>query len=244
MSRNRPDPANIREKLSKDLLALHQILKEDNSGVIVDVDGLLSAVNAAKRNSRTTTWEYEVADLRLRVKTPQRALPLLCGDFLDISMHLDIKGSCEDSTTDCVKNLILDLKISTESGENVCCWHFDRHITNDDGTETLSSEAHPLYHFQHGGHSMVPHAEFLGRGLLLPAPRLPFPPMDAVLSLDFVLSNFSGSCWRELRSNPTYIRLLQEAQQKHWKPYFEKIASWWATGPKDTESHILWPHLA
>jgi len=244
MSKKNPDPAVIRAKISNDLLALHQVLRDDASGVVVNADGLLSAVNEAKRVSKRPVWEYEVTNLQLRVEMPQNVLPAKCGEWLDIFIDLDIKGICENSEIDCITELVLNLKITTESGENICCWHFDRHIIDGDEEDVSGSEAHPLYHFQHGGHAMKQHAEFLGSGLLLPSPRLPFPPMDAVLSLDFVLSNFSGMCWLRLRDNPTYSRLLREAQKRHWKPYLEKLASWWSGGFKDRECTTLWPHLA
>lgn len=244
MSKNRPDPTSIRTKISNDLLALYRVLRDDTSGVVVNSDGLLTAVNEAKRDSKIAVWEYGVTNLQLRVEMPQNVLPAKCGEWLDIFIDLDIKGTCDSSEGDCITELVLNLKIATESGENVCCWHFDRHITNGNEEAVPGSEAHPLYHFQHGGHAMEQHAELLGSSLLLPSPRLPFPPMDAVLSLDFVLSNFSGPCWQGLRDDPTYSRLLRDAQKTHWKPYLEKLASWWSGGPRDNECITLWPHLA
>lgn len=237
------DPTSVRKQISNELLALYQVLRADASGVVIDPDGILAAVNEAKRDCKGAVWEYTIANLHLRVDMPQNVLPTNCGESLDIVIDLDIKGVCNDFEVDCITDLIMNLKIVTESGENVCCWHFDRHLDGDKEEGTSGSEAHPLYHFQHGGHAMKPHAQLLGSGLLLPSPRLPFPPMDAVLSFDFVLSNFSGPCWSGLRDDPTYSRLLRDAQKRHWKPYMEKLASWWEAGPKDDSCTTLWPHL-
>ena len=240
----RTNPASIRSQISSDLLSLIRVLQEDSSGVVVNPDVLTSSANQARRDSKNATWSYEVANLQLRVAVPQNVLPMQCGKWLDILVNLDIEGQCVDSGEDCITALVLNLEIATDTRENVCSWHFDRHIDDGNQQSNIGSEAHPRYHFQHGGHAMKPFSNSLGSTLLLPAPRLAFPPMDAILSLDFVLSNFSGECWQNLRDNPTYVRLLQSSQKKHWKPYINRIASWWSDSPKDKACVDLWPHLA
>lgn len=230
----------FRRQLSGDLLALHRVLSEDKSGVVVDVDGLLAAVNEAARSSKLEIWQYCVPNIHLRMGMPQNSLPENCGEFIDVFLNIDIKGCLGDLDCDSITDLVLDIKIIAENGLNFCCWHFDRHIgMEDDG----DGEAHPLFHFQHGGHAMTEHAQNLGANLLLPTPRIPFPPMDAILAFDFVLSNFSGLCWRSLRDDPIYCRLLREAQLRHWKPYVEKLTSWWSGSQKDKLCTSLWPHL-
>lgn len=99
--------------------------------------------------------------------------------------------------------------------------------------------------FSMGGDQMDEIADSLGKVLLLPAPRMASPPMEAVLCIDFILSNFAGNEWRNLRDDRTYEKLLQEAQFRLWKPYVDRLASWWS-GPKQEKAEILelWPHLA
>ena len=234
---------SVRSQISKNLLSLHRVLSEERSGVVVNPEALNSAANQVNRDSKSELWSYEVANLQLKVEIPQNVLPTQCGEWLDISINLDIRGQCEANGSDSITDLILNLEISTNTKSNFCSWHFDRHITENGGGQNLSSEAHPLYHFQHGGHAMKQLAQSLGSTLVLPAPRLAFPPMDAILSLDFVLSNFAGKCWQSLRDDPTYLRLLKESQKKHWQPYLSKLASWWDDGPKQNDCTVLWPHL-
>lgn len=237
-------PSGVRKRLSSELLRLHQVLSEQRTDVISDASPLCSAANQVNRDSKGNRWEYEIAELKLRVKIPQNSLPTSCGEWLNITIDLDIAGACLPDGNAEIDKLILNLKIETATKGNVCSWHFDRHISGDSPTENVLSEAHPRYHFQHGGHAMKPFANNLGGMLLLPTPRLAFPPMNAILSLDFVLSNFSGQCWQQLRDEPTYIRLLRDSQQAYWRPYIEKIASWWSETPKkDNECQDLWPHL-
>jgi hypothetical protein len=71
--------------------------------------------------------------------------------------------------------------------------------------------------------------------------------MDAILSIDFVISNFAGKAWHTLRSNSEYNRLLKDSQQQYWKPYFEHLSSWWPlteqSRPDTHPARKLWPQL-
>lgn len=237
------NPTSVRNQLSKELLSLLQVLNDDRTGVIVNPQALSSAANQVKRDSKSPCWGYEIAGFQLKVDIPQNVLPTKCGEWLDILINLDIGGICETDGSASIDKLILNLEISTNTKNNTCSWHFDRHIIDNGMKQKPPLEAHPLYHFQHGGHAMKPLAQYLGNTLLLPAPRLAFPPMDAILSLDFVLSNFAGECWQQLRDDSNYSRLLRDSQTKHWRPYIKKLASWWDEGPKKLDCLELWPHL-
>jgi hypothetical protein len=244
MAKN-PKPASIRRRISNDLMSLSQVLEKHSAAVVKNAEVLKSSANQCSRQTSNSEWNYEVAGLQFRVKTPQNVLPSHCGDWLLVEIDLDVGGALDDVLDDCFNSLVLNVSIRTENHENICSWHFDRHITGDgDDDMDEPEEAHPRYHFQHGGHAMKGIAEDLGKVLLLPAPRLPFPPMDAVLAIDFLLSNFAGACWKELRNEPIYVRLLKDAQRRHWKPYLERLASWWGAGPKnEAEITTLLPHL-
>lgn len=240
----RPNISTIRNQISADLLVLYRVLQENCTSIIVNPDVLCSSANQAKLDLKSPLWSYEVANLRFRFNIPQNIMPAKCGEWLDLELNLDIEGRCGREEEDCITKLVLNLKISTDAKTNFCSWHFDRHIGETHPDSGAGAEAHPLYHFQHGGHAMKEHVTALGKALLLPTPRIAFPPMDAILSLDFVLSNFDGTAWDNIRNDPAYLKLLRSSQEKHWKPYLERVASWWQTGTKDKKCLNLWPHLA
>jgi hypothetical protein len=108
-------------------------------------------------------------------------------------------------------------------------WHFDRHI----GQQTEAGDIHPLYHVQYGGRQMK-QAE-LGETLLCDAPRLLYPPMDAVLAVDFVTSNFAHEGWLALRRDPAYIRLVSASYRDFWRPWFWCMSSVWSD-----QAHLRW----
>jgi len=230
--------SSIKSRITNELLSLAQILDHHSREVILNADVLKSSANQAKK-SGASGWEYQVAGLQMRVRTPQNVLPTQNGDSLLIQVDLDVAGAYDEK--DDLTHLVLQICIHTDQRQNLCAWHFDRHIKGDEDKEP--EEAHPLYHFQHGGHAMKEISDSLGKVLLLPAPRLPFPPMDAILAIDFLLSNFAGKQWKKLRDEPSYMRLLKSAQERYWKPYHERVASWWTQGPKDSKVTDLLPHL-
>jgi hypothetical protein len=234
-------PAEIRRRLSNDLISLSQVLGRNSSTVVLNADVLKSAANQCLQD-RGGYWEYQIAGLMLNIDAPQKALPKNLGKKLNLTIDLDISGTYDESSENFFEKLILNVRIETEDGRNMCSWHFDRHIFEEDDQ---LGDAHPLFHFQHGGHEMNELANSLGKVLLLPAPRIASPPMEAVLCIDFLLSNFASGEWKALRTDDTYLRLLQEAQVRLWKPYVERLSGWWAGGKQSKDSILkLWPQLA
>lgn len=101
--------------------------------------------------------------------------------------------------------------------------HFDRHI--DEGNE--SKEVHPMYHFQFGGRK-IEDAEDIDRGdvLFLDAPRIMHHPMEFILGLDFLLSNFLPNDWKDIsRRNQNYKNIMKEYQKHFVLPYFKSIVN-------------------
>lgn len=77
------------------------------------------------------------------------------------------------------------------------CWYQFWHLDNHLRSAKTPPEVHPLYHLNFGGQRLascrLDGANKLFFGLVeLEAPRIQLPPMDAVLLVDFVLSNFDG----------------------------------------------------
>ncbi|MDO8268662.1 MAG: hypothetical protein Q7T32_12645 [Moraxellaceae bacterium] len=241
MAKRRIDPERIKADLSNELMELARLLGEQRSGVVVDPGALWGLANSVRINAGAARWEYQISNLQFKVDVPQNTRPVNCGTHLLVTVDLFAAGHLDHEVEDPLTALVLEIQVSTLSRSHICTWHFDRHIEGGDEPE----EAHPLYHFQFGGHSMNEISGLLGKTLLLPTPRLAFPPMNAILALDFVLSNFAGSFWKSLRDNANYERLLRESQIKYWQPYLQKLAGWWGVGrgPDDGSWHQLWPHL-
>lgn len=140
----------------------------------------------------------------------------------------------------------------------LCAWHVDRHIRREEDADEVDELGedesrialgtprfvHPNYHFQYGGEGVWGFSdEQYGRHLLLEAPRLAHPPLDVVLAVDFVLSNYYGRQWHDLRQDSAYRRMVRVAHDRIWRPYSIATASNWTDGPSEWGATLLWPHL-
>ena len=98
--------------------------------------------------------------------------------------------------------------------------HFDRHIEGGNA----SKEIHPMYHFQFGGRMIEDEPIDKGDVLFLDAPRIMHHPMEFILGLDFLLSNFFPVEWKEIsRKNQNYKNIVKEYQKHFILPYFQSV---------------------
>ncbi len=109
---------------------------------------------------------------------------------------------------------------NNKSSELVYSLHFDRHIGS-----TPSKEVHPMYHFQFGGRKLKEKNIDYGQALFFDSPRIMYHPMDFILGLDFVLSNFLPTTWDLLRKEGSYINILKKYQEYFVRPYYQSIAN-------------------
>lgn len=101
-----------------------------------------------------------------------------------------------------------------------CSWHFDF------DTKTDAEYVHPFFHLTYGGKSMD--GLDLGKTLLLPTPRIAYFPMDFVLGIDFILSNFMlKEQYMKLRDKKEYDSAVKNSQSRLWQPYVYTIANHW-----------------
>lgn len=240
---------NFRKKRANELRLLGQVLSKSLSCKNPTI--LNQPANNIYAPSGKDSWGYNLDGLRFEVEIPQNTLPTNLTKNLEVIINLSIQGECvDDDEHDSIHTLKLDIEISslTNNGDkHLCAWHFDRHIEGqpEEDASTPPSESHPLFHFQHGGHGMEHLADSLGKVLLPPAPRVAFPPMDALLAVDFILSNFCGEEWQNLRDDGTYKNIVGLSQKRLWKPYFKMILDFWSGGDPAKKGNIqrLWPNL-
>lgn len=90
-----------------------------------------------------------------------------------------------------------------------------------------SNFIHPWFHLTYGGINVknVDHGELM----ILPAPRIPVWPMDFILGLDFILSNFLDQerYNKEFIADSNYRSALKKAQDSIWRPYILSISHHW-----------------
>jgi hypothetical protein len=243
------------EPLAEDLAALADILI--SRGICTDISPLTAAV-CQMGDFGQQIWKYEVNGLLFPLRPADN--PSLPARLFDLSCRLNLRVSGSipadpnSALGDPFTSLSVDIIIRGRTRSNkptAVAWHFDRHI----GAVAAAAAAHPVYHWQCGGNQAREFAQEVGSGDLLPvllidSPRIAHPPLDGVLAVDFILSNFVASEWRPMRELPKYREILVRSQKQFWRPYAAGVRRWFANSipsNADTDSawasEDLWPNL-
>lgn len=243
-ARNKQFKAN----LAQELRTAAETLKA--ARLIRDSSPLRLAAEACTGSKPTNNyWRYSFSDLEFIVgKTHlEKYRHTIPGNLVEIRVHLSVraKGLCLDDDTDPFEELVVDCKIEGRKKNNsvpyISAWHLDRN--EGDSDDASQNFIHPLYHFQFGG-DKLPRDWSYGRFLFVESPRLVHPPLDAVLAIDFVLTNYFPVTWREIRAdNVRYSRIIQQAQQRCWRPYAKSSSTAWLPGNHPWTAYSIWPQL-
>lgn len=233
-------------KLELELLA--EVLA--GTGVVRSVDPLTTAI--VKKGQDPLEWHLHMVDEllfdldRKAVKAQRNSKP---SDLKSISLSLKVGlwGRCLDK--DALKDPFFELAVECvvtarrkdTTGDYHSAWHLDRDKPPEAGKKRADL-AHPAYHLQYGGQRLPPLGS-PGNHLLLGSPRVPHPPLDGVLAVDFVLSNYFPKLWRDLRFDARYKGLIAESQWRCWRPYSMASAERWIDCAPAWDGQPIWPQV-
>ncbi|MGV3530573.1 MAG: hypothetical protein ACO1OO_16850 [Flavisolibacter sp.] len=217
-------------------------------GLCRDIGPLQRAGNSCICTATDTSWSYKLEKI---VFSADEVGGRLAADTTDItvSLSVEIEGRVLETTQvyNPLNKLLFDIEldgwrpnVSVNDFEFVyAAWHLDRHIV--DATDAKTKYSHPIYHFTFGGSKMEAKGhDIYGNSIIMPSPRLLYPPMDAVLGIDFILQNYiHKDQLKELFLDPEYVEILKNAQIRIWKPFFSSIYSHWDTASCSVEPDFL-----
>jgi len=246
-----------RRKLATDLRKLASVIynyfptAEISSfeSAITELNNKESIPQIPDKASDNNLWGYNLSRLIFKFdKTPRHTIPSNCKD-LKLILDINAIGNCNDlmSMKDPLEWLELNIviegtKFSQEVNKQlITSYHLDRHILSDNDGE--SGYPHPLYHFQFGGRKLTNQNGLVDTGdlLVIDSPRVAHYPMEAILCIDFTLSNFFPQIWNKIRSESNeYINLIEEYQELFLKPYIHTHASQWNYSSADISTNDIW----
>ena len=177
------------------------------------------------------SWHYELIRLPFTFMKPPGSQPSDLFSRLVGEIDVLASGMVGRPPTDPFFRLSVNFvihPIRTDSSQRDA-WHLDKHITAPSGTVIPPSNAHPLYHLQQGGIELHQLGNNVGGWILLHQPRLAFPPMDAILAIDYFLSQYLGDNWQKIKANVLYQLIVRAAQDRLWKPHYSELADHWST---------------
>lgn len=240
-----PQIMAYRRTIANQLSRLSNILY--GTGICDNIEPINEAIRALKTEKRVMVnpltakgdrniWGYDISDLTLKFKdNPKHIMP---NDIFDLVLKLSISVYGELPELKRVKDPFIFMGISIVlsgnriiEGENdfdiiesVSSIHLDR----DKGE--ISDEPHPSYHFQFGGkniRNLKKDNDNFGHLMVFDIPRINHYPMEGVLAVDFVLSNFFYEIWNNLIQDGEYSNLVRQQQELCMKPYFHALANKW-----------------
>lgn len=191
--------------------------------------------------SDSNRWGYDAHELLFRFPTSPRKSKPYPLENTELYLTVVIRGNATylETYNDPLEALTFDIVIKGECNneKHICTYHLDRHIYKEGDKKPL--ESHPWYHFQFGGNKLIDQYGDLNTGgvLFLDSPRIPHHPMDLILGIDFLLSNFFPLSWKNLTENkPEYNNLIEKYQKLILKPYIINFASQWGKAILNGES--------
>lgn len=222
-----------RQELASDLLKLSSLLEKFylNTGEIRKAASQLKSESVFKIKPSDdvdyTMIGYNISEIEIIFsELPNHTHP---ENIEDLTLKFDIKllsnFEKEYSHKDPLKHLEFNIVITGYVGdkEHIISYHLDRHPESENETE----EAHPKYHFQFGGRKLDKTNKEFGQSIILDSPRIMHYPMDLVLGIDFIVSNFFPETWIQLKKENDYVSLVRDYKDKFLKPFFASIACHW-----------------
>ncbi len=236
----------IRKDLANDLTKFYRLIqpflgsKIEHFNYQKALTTLLSdKVGCINEEHQPNFWNYKIDKIvfKLNSDIPKKKLPISASD-LKLIISIEVSGDTNKvEEIDPFQTLAFNFTIK---GDFICdktdtvkkaltTFHLDRHIYNNDDNEPI--EPHPFYHLQFGGKNLID--EYggkidTGELLVLETPRIAHHPMETILGLDYLISNFYPKVRKGLMNgNQEYRRLIQKYQEKIIKPYFLSISSNW-----------------
>jgi len=169
-------------------------------------------------------WGYDIDDFEITLDTLKHVKPTtITGGKIILNLKLRANVNAWNDMNDPFLEMNFNVKIKGV-GDKV--YHFGFHIDRHDLT-TTPDEPHPVYHIQYDinpNHSK----EFdYGSVMYVDTPRLLHCPLDFILGISFLTSNFFPTAFLLLNEERGFVKLNEEYQIKIWKPYFHTLADNW-----------------
>jgi hypothetical protein len=201
------------------------------------IDNAVSELNS--RKDKAGYWGYNLQKLVFNnISTPRGTMPNNIKTLqIVLSVEIHEQGLKNDEIYNPVivdpkkgieKNYNFSIEISGYSDQNKVLSHWHLDFDSDGNNEYI----HPDFHLTFGGNAMKAEGEdenqVFGKILLVPSPRLPHPPMDAILGIDFVIKNFvQKNIANAITSNSQYRSAIKSSQERLWRPYMLSTTRHW-----------------
>lgn len=169
-------------------------------------------------------WGYDIEDFEMPLDTLKHVKPI---SIKNGKVILNIKIRANVNAWNDMNDPFLELNFNVDiKGVGDKMYHFGFHIDRHDLTAT-STEPHPVYHIQYNINPNNSKEFDYGEIMYIDTPRLLHFPLDFILGIGFVTSNFFPLAFSILSEDRGFIKLNNQYQEKILKPYFHTLANHW-----------------
>lgn len=193
-------------------------------------------------------WGYEIKNLTIPFNEKPKVIHPKDAEHLELRLNCLVIADFNSygKMVDPLVHLEFDVIIegmSEEIGDLIYTgFHIDRHLEG----ENEPDEVHPIYHVHFGGQGLSHEGTKYGQSLFLGAPRIMYYPIDLILGIDFIISNYFPKLKKSFHASHDFISVIKEQQVIFWKPFFHCLASQW-TGYNHADNiwkaKTIWPQL-
>ncbi|HCN10802.1 MAG TPA: hypothetical protein DIS75_00425 [Chryseobacterium sp.] len=234
---------SFRNERAKDLRQLSQLLLRKVGGdmttsVLETAISQLQNKNFIPKlkdgSTKEDIWGYDVEDFRMPLDTLSHVNPqdITKGEVI-LNMKLRAKIDDWNTFNDPFIELAYNVMIKGVGDKTYHFgFHIDKHIG---GTDT--KEPHPVYHLQYNFNPTESNKPNLGDLFCIDTPRIMHKPVDFILGIGFLTSNFYPVAFDILKEEREFVKLQQSYQAAIWKPYFHTLANNWKPF---AQANIIW----
>jgi len=245
---------SFRRSRAKDLERLSQILVTEVGGDITTsvietaITNLRNKeyIPSLKDGSRNENiWGYDIEGFELPLETLKHIKPTDVKSgrvFLDVKLRAKIDNW--NTFNDPFEELGFNVTIKGTGRQTYYFgFHIDKHvIVKDEKSDEADNgdgikEPHPIYHLQYNLNPTKSRKHNFGDLFYIDTPRILHKPLDFVLGISFLTSNFYPTAFEILKEENGFRKLHKDYSDAIWKPYFHTLANNWT--PFD-EREIVW----
>jgi hypothetical protein len=185
------------------------------------------------RKPNDNCWGYEILDFVIPVETSKHVRPT---GITSVELVLNMRMVADYKEWETLSDPMCDLNFNVlirGIGKDVYYWgfHLDRHLDDQ-----ISTEPHPIYHIQYYNNPLNDPSFNWGSTLYLDTPRIMHYPMDFILGVGFLTSNYAPRVFNDLLNDGGFANIYRQYQERIWKPFTHSIADHW----NFTKSDIVW----
>lgn len=182
-------------------------------------------------------WGYEIEDFKIPVETVRHLRPKSV-DVKKVELILNMKLVADKNNWDNLNDPLVELNFNVivkgaGATPHFFCFHIDKH---DHATMQATEEPHPVYHLQFSSNPMDTEEFNYGEIMVLDTPRIIHHPIDFILGIGFLTSNFFPMAFDDMMSDGYFAGLYKRYQEKILQPYFHTLASTWTYD----KHNIIW----